>query len=301
MMPSSTKANKWSAKLIIVFQLTIWSTVGIILFQRGAISLYGKAEARNDTADGQEWFARRDQGNESVEESTIKETLHRRVKQEIATRRGDIAPDKLEGATQNGQWAHSRMYSSHRTVNIGPITVERKQDTRDIRAIQAQATVGAADKHGKEKLNHNQNVILSFPSHENPLDSKETVAIVNETSSVLFQLKNSSSTTNLCPSSPDKTIEHVKAENKSQSSPVNRIGAAIAIVMLAIGVVMLLLGPLIVILRAFGDRRRTRQMLKSRYRNDQPPTYEEATAIMDEAPRYSTLQLDMILDASSSL
>ena len=298
-MPPSTKANKWSAKLIIVFQLTIWSTVGIILFQRGAISLYGKAEARNDTADGQERFARRDQGNESVEESTIKETLHRRVKQEIATRRGNIAPDKLEDGTQNGQWAHTRMYS-HRTVNIGPITVERKQDTRDIRAIQAQATIGAADKRAKEKLNHNPNVILSFPSHENSLDPKETAAIDDETASVPFQLKNSSSTTNLCPSSPDKAIEHVKTD-KSQSSPVNRIGAAIAIVMLAIGVIMLLLGPLIVILRAFGDRRRTRQMLKSRCRNDQPPTYEEATAIMDEAPRYSTLQLDTIPESSSSL
>lgn len=251
----------------------------------------------------QERFARRDQGNESIQESTIKETIHRSAKQEIATRRGNIAPDKLEDATQNGQWAHTRMYSSQQTVNIGPITVERKQDTRDIRAIQVQATVGAADKHVKEKLNHNQNVILSFPPHENPLDPKETaVAIDDETVSVLFQLKNSSSTTNLCPSSPDKAIEHVKTDNKSQSSSVNRIGAAIAIVMLAIGVVMLLLGPLIVILRAFGDRRRTRQMLlKSRCRNDQPPTYEEVTAIMDEAPRYSTLQLNTFLESSSSL
>lgn len=50
---SHLETNKWTPKLIIVFQLTIWSIVGIILLQKGAISLREKMKLQNDTADVQ--------------------------------------------------------------------------------------------------------------------------------------------------------------------------------------------------------------------------------------------------------
>ncbi|XP_076166555.1 uncharacterized protein LOC143146292 [Ptiloglossa arizonensis] len=320
-MPFSTKANKWSAKLIIVFQLTVWSIVGIILVQKGAISLYDKKEAaRNDTHNIQERLTRWNE-KESIQESSIAEKWHRLIEHEIASRQKDVTFDNVNIATQNGQWPH-KLDDSYRMGNIGTRVIEkspmiskltttnRKQDTRDIRDIQAQTNY-ATNKNEEGKIDHKENVIVALSLDENPYDG-EKIVISNNTSGVLFKFKNSGST-NLIALDERNFFEHEdsdiayntagigKNETKSRRSPVNRIGAAVAIIMLAIGIVMLLLGPLIVILRAFADRRRTRQMLlKSRCRTDQPPTYEEAT-LMDQAPRYSTLQLDTIPESSFSL
>ncbi|XP_076630968.1 uncharacterized protein LOC143346607 [Colletes latitarsis] len=320
-MSFSANANKWSPKLIIGFQLTIWCIVGIILLQKGAISLYDTKEVtRNDTADIQEklmtWNA-----NESIQESSIAEKWHRFVEHKIATLQNDVAVDNLDTVVQNERWSR-KLFESYRKSNIDTgitekssiidklTTMNRKQDSRDIRAIQAQ-TIHTTNKNEVGKMYGKEKIVIAQNLNENSRNGKKIVTS-NNTSSTLFR---NFGPTDLLTLNESKFFDHEyndiryeasgigKNGTKSERSPVNRVGTAVAIIMLAIGVVMLLLGPLIVILRAFADRRRTRRMLlKSRCRTDQPPTYEEATAtLMDEAPRYSTLQLDTIPESSLSL
>ncbi|XP_053976751.1 uncharacterized protein LOC128875304 [Hylaeus volcanicus] len=314
-MSFSTKANRWSPKLIIGFQLTIWSIVGIVLLQKGAISLYGTKEAeRNDTTDTQERLTRWNE-KKSIRDSSIAEKRHRIVEHEIATRQKDVILSNLDVAAQNGQWP-SKQVDSYRMDNTGvtkkspmisKLTTNRKQDTRDIRAIQAQ-TFHQTNKNEEGKVDRKEKHIVALNLDENPYDM-EKIATSNNGSSNSLKFDDTGS--NFLTLDEKKFFEHQsipyeaagigKNQTQSARSPVNRVGAAVAIIMLAIGIVMLLLGPLIVILRAFADRRRTRQMLlKSRCRIDQPPTYEEAT-LMDQAPRYSSLQLDSIPESSSSL
>ncbi|XP_043247842.1 uncharacterized protein LOC122394783 [Colletes gigas] len=321
-MSFSANANKWSPKLIIGFQLTIWCIVGIILLQKGAISLYDTKEVtRNDTADIQGKLMTWNE-NESIQESSIAEKWHRFVERKIATPENDrVAVDNLGTVVQNERWPR-KLFEPYRKSNIDTgitekssiidklTTMNRKQDSRDIRAIQAQ-TIHTTSKNEVGKMYGKENIIIAQNLDENGRNGKKIVTS-NNTSSTLFR---NFGPTDLLTLNESKFFDHGyndiryeasgigKNETKSERSPVNRVGAAVAIIMLAIGVVMLLLGPLIVILRAFADRRRTRQMLlKSRCRSDQPPTYEEATAtLMDEAPRYSTLQLDTIPESSFSL
>ncbi|CAK9824862.1 hypothetical protein ANTRET_LOCUS2960 [Anthophora retusa] len=307
-MPLSIQVNKWAPKLTIIFQLTIWSIVGIILLQKGVISLCEKTKARNDTVAIQEkavvrWNEEESNGNRSQV-----------VKFQIGTPSKNNTPDKTDGITSNEQWPR-KLYIFHRTSNAGReifkaismidkkrTMIHQNHDARDVRSIQT-PTIYTSKK--------DENAIVTLTSNENHYDQENTT-MENNTTSVSFKLKNSGSVNivtlnerNFFKHETDETshegAENNKSETKSRHrSPVNRIGAAIALIMLAIGVVMLLLGPLIVIIRAFSNRRRTREMLKTRCYNDQPPTYEEAT-LMDQAPRYSTLQLDTILDSSFSL
>jgi len=70
-------------------------------------------------------------------------------------------------------------------------------------------------------------------------------------------------------------------------------GATVAVALVAIGVIMLLVGPVVIILRILDERRQARKPIASPAiaREDLPPTYEQAV-LMDEAPRYSTLDLN---------
>lgn len=305
-MPLSMQVNKWAPKLTIIFQLTIWSIVGIILLQKGVISLCEKTKARNDTVAIQEKAVVRWKEEESNRNRSQVVKFH------IGTPSKNNTPDKTDGVTSNEQWPR-KLYIFHRTSNAGReifkaiSMIDKKQtmihqnhDARDVRSIQT-PTIYTSKK--------DENAIVTLTSNEN---HQENTKMENNTTSVSFKLKNSGSVNivtlderNFFKHETDETsykgAENNKSETKSRRrSPVNRIGAAIALIMLAIGVVMLLLGPLIVIIRAFSNRRRTREMLKTRCYNDQPPTYEEAT-LMDQAPRYSTLQLDTILDSSFPL
>ncbi|XP_076242215.1 uncharacterized protein LOC143184105 [Calliopsis andreniformis] len=309
-MPICIKANKWAANLIIVFQLTVWSVVGIIFLQRGVISLRGEAETRNNAIDTQESFARRNE-KVSIEESTVAEVSQQIVEHEAASRRANVTLDNLEDATQNGP--RSSMYAYPTTEDGGrriPVkssmirkrtTIGHKQDTRDVRAIQAE-TIRAVKKNDEGKIRPKENVVAS---DERSYDTGRTLrfklfkfreSALMETVSTdegqLFQQEITDIPSNNSTNSSQNGLV-------SQHSRTNRVGAAVAIVMLAIGVIMLLLGPLIVILRAIGDRRRTRHMLKSRCENDRPPSYEEAV-LMDPVPRYSSLELDTILESSAS-
>lgn len=74
--------------------------------------------------------------------------------------------------------------------------------------------------------------------------------------------------------------------------------AAAAVAMVAVGAVMLVLGPAVIILRALDERRQERRFLKLSGQDDLPPSYEQAT-LMDEAPRYSTLSLNTILNCTT--
>nr|XP_034193755.1 uncharacterized protein LOC117610452 [Osmia lignaria] len=326
---SHLETNKWTPKLIIVFQLTIWSIVGIILLQKGAISLREKMKPRNDTADVQDKLARWN-GKESIREPTnVTDSSRRHIIKvyQTGTRRWtNVATDNVDDVTSN-EWLSRKLHPSHRTRNINresfkktltigerttiTTTVGHEYDTRGARAIETVA-VHVNNKNKIKNINHEENVIVSLASNERSYDTENTV-INNITPNILFEFENAGSA-NLARPDRRKSFEHDvndittyettgdgKSETKPRRSPVNRIGAAIAIIMLVIGIIMLLLGPFIVILRALNNRRRTRETLdKKRNPNDRPPTYEEAT-LMDQAPRYSTLQLDTILESSFSL
>ncbi|XP_078033504.1 uncharacterized protein LOC144468142 [Augochlora pura] len=282
------QTNKWTPKLIIMFQLTVWTVVGIILLRKGVKSLRDIQDTlRNDTADTQERIARRNE-KDLIQESSITENRHRIV--EIAARQSDIPVDRnsSEAFKQNGIWSSRKSYASYQANNIAikkRITIDRKQDPRGIRAIQS-LTVRASNEDKEEQAKNKTESVI----HD--VTTFDTTNLYDRNENALFQLKHSGST-NFSRLTNIDNIDH-----KLQRAPVNRIGVAVAITMLAIGVVMLLLGPLIVILRAYSDRRRSTQIfLKSRCHTDRPPTYEEVV-LMDQAPRYSTLQLDTILESS---
>lgn len=82
-------------------------------------------------------------------------------------------------------------------------------------------------------------------------------------------------------------------DEKKIRTRLNTGGAAAAIAMVAVGAAMLVVGPIVIVLRAIDKRRQERRYLKSTTWDDQPPTYEQAT-LMNEAPRYSTLNLNTV-------
>ncbi|KZC06003.1 PREDICTED: uncharacterized protein LOC107194248 [Dufourea novaeangliae] len=318
-MSIGREANKWTPKLIIVFQLTIWTVVGLIFLRKGANSLCDiKDTIRNDTADTQETIVRWNE-KQSIQESSIIKNRHRIAEYEVTTWRKDVvALDSSKKTAGNGKWLSRKPYISYRLDNIGRRIPEKSstnrklttnddvQDTRGIRAIPGR-TITASNRNKDEKIDHKESaVVVTFDQSSYNV---KKVLIDNDASSSSFQLENSSSVNVVTSDDRDlfeideydtryKATRIDRIEKKLRRTPVNRVGAAAAITMLAIGVVMLLLGPLIIILRAFGDRRRSRQIfLKSRCHADRPPTYEEAV-LMDQAPRYSTLQLDTIPESS---
>ncbi|KAK1122540.1 hypothetical protein K0M31_008991 [Melipona bicolor] len=308
-MPLNIKMNKWAPKLTIIFQLTIWSTIGIILLQKGVISLCEKTKAQNDTINMQENFSRWNKG-ELFRESNITGNHFKIIKFQIGARPENTAIDHTGDTTSNGQLPRE-LYTSYGTNNIGSAiskptsmikkrtTIHRKHDAKSVRSIQI-STVYSGNRNEVEQVNHKMNVIIPHTSNENPYETENTVINNSVINQIDFGTTNLIRLTerNFFEHEHNENIEKDKNETKSRRRPVNRVGTAIAITMLAIGVVMLLIGPLIVIIRTFNNRRRTREMLKSRCYNDRPPTYEEAT-LMDETPRYSTLQLDATSDSFS--
>ncbi|OAD51910.1 hypothetical protein WN48_03825, partial [Eufriesea mexicana] len=309
------KMNKWAPKLTIIFQLTIWSIVGIILLQKGAISLCERTKAQNDTINIQEKFTTWNE-DKLFTEINITENRLKIINFRIESQRKNVTIDH-SNTTSKKQWPRD-LYTSHTTSSIGngiskiismikdQTAIRHDYEARNVYAIQT-SSIHSNNKNEVEKINHKKNVIIPLAFNEDSY-GRENTMINNSTSSVSFEFKDFGST-NFIRLNERNLFEHEnneisykdvgnnKSETKSQRLPINRVGTAIAIIMLAIGVVMLLLGPLIIIIRTFNNRRRTRKILKSRCYNDQPPTYEEAT-LMDQAPKYSTLHLDKILDSS---
>lgn len=97
---------------------------------------------------------------------------------------------------------------------------------------------------------------------------------------------------------PGKTLSSTATttnwgKGKKIRNRANAGGAAAAIAMVAVGAAMLVVGPMVIVLRALDKRRQERRYLKSSRWDDQPPTYEQAT-LMNEVPRYSTLNLNTV-------
>ncbi|XP_076295040.1 uncharacterized protein LOC143216122 isoform X1 [Lasioglossum baleicum] len=326
-MSFTTQTNKWSPRVIIIFQLTVWTAVGIILLRKGAKSLRDIQDSlRNDTADtqisvhiythmhmhilekkksestkasgtlfSQETIARRSE-KELIEESSITENRDRIA--EIATQRNDVATalNNSEALRRNKIWLSLKPYASYRADSIAikkrTTSIDRKQDLRGVRAIQT-LWIRASNENKDEQVENKTGAVVHNVAQ----------SIQSDDTTNLYDTEENASLQSTEPDSTNLTSQtgNDKIGRKVQRAPVNRIGVAVAITMLAIGVVMLLLGPLIVILRAYSDRRRSTQIfLKSRCHSDRPPTYEEVV-LMDQAPRYSTLQLDTITESSPSL
>ncbi|XP_076295041.1 uncharacterized protein LOC143216122 isoform X2 [Lasioglossum baleicum] len=295
-MSFTTQTNKWSPRVIIIFQLTVWTAVGIILLRKGAKSLRDIQDSlRNDTADTQETIARRSE-KELIEESSITENRDRIA--EIATQRNDVATalNNSEALRRNKIWLSLKPYASYRADSIAikkrTTSIDRKQDLRGVRAIQT-LWIRASNENKDEQVENKTGAVVHNVAQ----------SIQSDDTTNLYDTEENASLQSTEPDSTNLTSQtgNDKIGRKVQRAPVNRIGVAVAITMLAIGVVMLLLGPLIVILRAYSDRRRSTQIfLKSRCHSDRPPTYEEVV-LMDQAPRYSTLQLDTITESSPSL
>ncbi|XP_017886421.1 uncharacterized protein LOC108628772 [Ceratina calcarata] len=298
-MSLNVRANKWAPKLTIIFQLTIWGVVGIILLQKGAISLCDKTSARNDAINIQEKFTRRNKG-ESIRESSNTEGYFKIIKLRIETQRVNVVTDSPAATVadddDDDDDATHKLHDPRRTNNIDvgsfktiqrrttTTTTRHEQDVRDVRSIQTPTIYGT-----------NTNEMESNDSTSGPFEFQDSGSV-----GTVVQLKEPNSFVK-----DEKNREYEsgeKIETKPRRSSVNRVGAVIAIIMLAIGVVMLLLGPLIVIISAISNRRRTRQVLsKARRDNDQPPTYEEAMLMEQVAPRYSTLQLNTVAILDSPL
>lgn len=257
--------------------------------------------------------------NELFTEINITESRLKIINFRIENQRKNVTIDH-SNATSKKQWPRD-LYTSHTTSSTGngisriistikdQTTIRHDYDVKNVHAIQT-SSIYSNNKNEVEKINHKDNVITPLVFNDDSYE-REKAMVNNSTSSVSFEFKDFDST-NFIGLNERNFFEHEnkeisyegignnKSETKSQRRPISRVGTAIAIIMLAIGVVMLLLGPLIVIIRTFNNRRRTREILKSRCYNDQPPTYEEAT-LMDQAPKYSTLHLDKILDSSFTL
>lgn len=305
-MSLNVGADKWAPKLTIIFQLTIWGVVGIILLQKGAISLCEKTNTRNDPDNIQERFTRRNKG-ESIKESSVAEGYFKIIKSRTETQRVPIGTDihaavaadnndddDDDDATLDEPLSRELRDPRRRVNNIGQVgtfktdqkrttSIDHEHDVRDARSIRTPTI---------------------YPTNKNEMEPNDS------TSSGPFQFQDYGSA-NVVQLKENRLANHEKNreyksgeknETKPRRSSVNRVGAVIAIIMLAIGVVMLLLGPLIVIISAISNRRRTRQVLsKARRDNDRPPTYEEAMLMDQVAPRYSTLQLNTVTILDSSL
>lgn len=92
-----------------------------------------------------------------------------------------------------------------------------------------------------------------------------------------------------------------KGRKRARFAKVVAGGAAAAAAMVAVGAVMLILGPAVIILRALDERRQERRFLKLSGEEDLPPSYEQATGDGEQAPTYSSLNLDTIVTSPPSV
>ncbi|XP_066587289.1 uncharacterized protein [Prorops nasuta] len=276
-------ANKWASRVVIILQLAAWSSVGIVLLQKGVTSLQKMPEAANGTRI--QILALndpKDRSNEANELAVVPLSRNYATWKSTGTEDQDVSgADYSRGARtterlspssplSNGQRSHgTQEYSSK---------AEGKGFLENLAAkLTAQSLFEERNK-GMEQLNKETFDISARRYNELHTDNK-----VNE--SLDRFLANVNETV--------KTMGSVETRKRLRLSRLSGGGAAAAVAMVAVGAVMLVLGPAVIILRALDERRQERRFLKLSGQDDLPPTYEQAT-LMDEAPRYSSLSLDTI-------
>lgn len=270
-----TNANKWAPKLVIFLQLATWTIVGLVLLQRGASSLR--------TPIGRAPHAVRAQ----VDPSEVPSFLSGR--------------ERTKGFRGDGWKEHRPPDESSGMMLLAGNSRKGLRAIREGERIQSEGHVAGEKSWAKvDQVEHGKNESTTVRTVE------ERAGTENDTLSRLEAGKG------IGPAERGSASRKRNGTREAAAGPAaGRAGAtttvaasgaaaAAAVAMLVIGVVMLVLGPAIVILRALEGRRRARRVTKSRTRKDLPPSYEQAT-LMDEAPRYSTLHLNLAASPDSSL
>lgn len=294
-MSLASGANKWASKAVIVLQLAAWSAVGVVLLQKGIVSLQKLPKASNIT-----------QVNTTnrVLESDLSAVRHRHSVNEAidlsVVPLNELLPKKYGGQGLRDEGVVSKNDLEQKSNE------SRHDDGKKEATMKELMGINDDDEKAKKMTTELKN--------ERPEGTK-TKELADVTSSTVRtnqedKVQNGSRTNSLV--KPDANVE----EKVESSTPIdvtkrrNRIwearkkwkmshvvggggGTAAAIAMVTVGAIMLILGPAVVILRALDEKRQERRFIKLSAQDDLPPTYEQAT-LMDEAPRYSTLSLNTI-------
>ncbi|EFN81632.1 hypothetical protein EAI_05421 [Harpegnathos saltator] len=319
-----SRTNRWTSRLVIALQLVTWSTVSIILLQKGVSSLQRrKLEAShvteaNPSIDGlsaesstvSSAKASENKTRQSVDEiakliirfnselarrnnrsglNIIKNELGDEFKFVSEGRRPVSLPNSLEISTTDQDTLSSSLMGNR-------LLDERDPDGKSI----SSRILRIHDKIISHEISRNR-------AEENIASSEKSISqsISKEERNRHQKKEDNDFAENISPSTLSSTREKLDdqvptldslwrtKEDARFSHRVSSSGAAMAVVMVVIGTIMLLLGPAVIVLRLL-DERRARKLQNelsddTAWQEDLPPAYEQVVLMDEEAPRYSTL------------
>lgn len=277
-MPMYSRSNNWASKLVIVLQFTAWISVGIVLLQKGVTSLRSQSAVE---AKGTVQATDNDPTYRYLNEKT-KRTLDSSNDNKNQRKDGYL-DERLYPAKENVSTRHWNRRSSMNEESEEDINILNKND--DELSNERWFSKESNNDEKSRRLQETDMFDLNESSTQRDVhDSLNNSDIIQKKERKL--VKESS------------TLTGWNDEMKIRTR-LNTGGAAAAIAMVAVGAAMLVVGPIVIVLRAIDKRRQERRYLKSTTWDDQPPSYEQAT-LMNEAPRYSTLNLNAVHTSRNS-
>ncbi|XP_012535889.1 uncharacterized protein LOC105836417 [Monomorium pharaonis] len=323
-MSLTSRTNRWASRVIIILQLVTWNAVGVILLHRGVSTLRRRILETSDVAEvnpptGLDSVVSSTRSDENEYLSTQQGSIDRNV--EIIIR---IDPDESPLRNGNKNNSGSSAIRSERLKDTFEIVSAEQRPTlflADALGVPTTAR-GTPSSRLKNHLTEIDRRVDDRPEDKDVTSKISRIArdrehvldnggIIQEddTSSILdrsteegedFDFAENVTRATVRETSPvlgEEVDRHRPVAARTgkgvRLSRVNHDGATMAVGLVVIGAIMLLIGPVVIILRILDERRRARKSIASpaRMREDLPPTYEQAV-LMDEAPRYSTLDLN---------
>ncbi|XP_043270207.1 uncharacterized protein [Venturia canescens] len=302
-MSLTSGTNKWASRFVVALQLAAWSAVGIVLLEKGIASLQKHSLVKDGSL-------RNNASQHQVTSRSSADVLSVIPLVPVET------PTTAAASKASSDVSATRTISlwSSETTEVPGATKDSSSSVYDESAPGTQAA-STSEKStleegrletGGEKINA---ITESRKNEQSRIFDDERKVKEASAGSVEGQGNDGPSHTSTeTPTSP-LTVKVVLANSEEpngwSSSNRKRLrlahvngagsgGAAAAVAMVAVGAVMLVLGPAVIVLRALDERRQERRFLKLSGEEDLPPSYEQATGDTEQAPTYSSLNLDTI-------
>ncbi|KAL2730911.1 DNA ligase 1-like [Vespula squamosa] len=284
-MPLYSRSNNCASKLVIVLQFTAWISVGIVLLQKGVTSLRSQStiETKGDTQE------RNDATIRYLNDKTKRTADKDDISNDITKYKKDLTINlKLYQEKENDV---SERHWNRRSNERNKVENNIMEDINDEHSITKKLNKLREEEKEEEKEKKEER------ERENDLINSSETSTQRDVYNSSYQ-SNKTEEYDKTVLDPSKTLSSTATSNnwgkeKKIRTRLNSGGAAAAIAMVAVGAAMLVVGPMVIVLRALDKRRQERRYLKSSRWDDQPPTYEQAT-LMNEVPRYSTLNLNTV-------
>ncbi|KAK2584357.1 hypothetical protein KPH14_006745 [Odynerus spinipes] len=269
---------------------TAWISVGIVLLQKGVSSLRSQAaiEAKGTV--------------QATSNDAMIRYLNEKTKRTVKQR--DSFSDSTNYKGEEYLAEKSELYATKENVSARHWNRRSSTNDESEKEIKINGDDDAEEEQEGEEETSSKHWFPKESNAEKQTRVKETDPFGLSETSTQRDIYDSVSNSNQTREDVNKPLKETSTlagwnEEKKIRTRLNTGGAAAAIAMVAVGAAMLVVGPIVIVLRAIDKRRQERRYLKSTTWDDQPPSYEQAT-LMNEAPRYSTLNLNAVHTSRAS-